>query len=223
DFSLPPQMAPKISLLTVSPDAGLLECEYAAQKFIVAADACVKHVLISGNEDAEGDDDDSDGSNFAMNVDSAKQPEETRPVVLIKTVTEVKAPVSALAPALPTKPQRTPFLKLHCTAEHFLYLLLGLQAPIQFKQNWPSVERWRNQARGHYEVAHKMLEDARRRFESVRQELQWVTMQHNVMVLYLHDCDVVMNWHEMNNVELGEFSDTEDLPVAGGFPFIYPH
>ncbi|KAG6892096.1 hypothetical protein C0995_005350, partial [Termitomyces sp. Mi166 len=32
-------MAPKISLLTVSPDAGLLECEYAAQKFIVAADA----------------------------------------------------------------------------------------------------------------------------------------------------------------------------------------
>ncbi|KAG6881897.1 hypothetical protein C0995_016730, partial [Termitomyces sp. Mi166 len=32
-------MAPKISLLTVSPDAGLLEREYAAQKFIVAADA----------------------------------------------------------------------------------------------------------------------------------------------------------------------------------------
>ncbi|KAG6859016.1 hypothetical protein C0995_012213, partial [Termitomyces sp. Mi166 len=29
-------MAPKISLLTVSPDAGLLECEYATQKFIVA-------------------------------------------------------------------------------------------------------------------------------------------------------------------------------------------
>ncbi|KAG6858230.1 hypothetical protein C0995_001646, partial [Termitomyces sp. Mi166 len=32
-------MAPKISLLTVSPDACLLEHEYAAQKFIVAADA----------------------------------------------------------------------------------------------------------------------------------------------------------------------------------------
>ncbi|KAG6893193.1 hypothetical protein C0995_001303 [Termitomyces sp. Mi166 len=32
-------MAPKISLLTVSPDAGLLEHEYAAQKFIVAANA----------------------------------------------------------------------------------------------------------------------------------------------------------------------------------------
>ncbi|KAG6881021.1 hypothetical protein C0995_003348, partial [Termitomyces sp. Mi166 len=32
-------MAPKISLLTVSPDACLLEREYAAQKFIVAADA----------------------------------------------------------------------------------------------------------------------------------------------------------------------------------------
>ncbi|KAG6893451.1 hypothetical protein C0995_000501, partial [Termitomyces sp. Mi166 len=32
-------MAPKISLLTVSPDACLLERKYAAQKFIVAADA----------------------------------------------------------------------------------------------------------------------------------------------------------------------------------------
>ncbi|KAG6883146.1 hypothetical protein C0995_012821 [Termitomyces sp. Mi166 len=32
-------MAPKILLLTVSPDACLLEREYAAQKFIVAADA----------------------------------------------------------------------------------------------------------------------------------------------------------------------------------------
>ncbi|KAG6893038.1 hypothetical protein C0995_001767, partial [Termitomyces sp. Mi166 len=49
----------------------------------------------SGNEDAIGDDDDG-----AMNVDSAKQPEETWPVAPIKTVTEVKAPVSAVAPAL---------------------------------------------------------------------------------------------------------------------------
>ncbi|KAG6858537.1 hypothetical protein C0995_015869, partial [Termitomyces sp. Mi166 len=32
-------MAPKILLLTVSPDACLLECKYAAQKFIVATDA----------------------------------------------------------------------------------------------------------------------------------------------------------------------------------------
>ncbi|KAG6893127.1 hypothetical protein C0995_001488, partial [Termitomyces sp. Mi166 len=32
-------MAPKISLLNVSPDACLLECEHAAQKFIVAANA----------------------------------------------------------------------------------------------------------------------------------------------------------------------------------------
>ncbi|KAG6880495.1 hypothetical protein C0995_006477, partial [Termitomyces sp. Mi166 len=39
DFSLSPQMAPKISLLNVSPDACLLERELAAQKFIVAADA----------------------------------------------------------------------------------------------------------------------------------------------------------------------------------------
>ncbi|KAG6867447.1 hypothetical protein C0995_004919, partial [Termitomyces sp. Mi166 len=54
----------------------------------------------SGDEDAEGDNDDSDSSDVAMNVDSAKQPEETQPVALIKTVTEVKAPVSALAPAL---------------------------------------------------------------------------------------------------------------------------
>ncbi|KAG6894645.1 hypothetical protein C0995_013923, partial [Termitomyces sp. Mi166 len=39
DFSLSPQMAPKILLLTVSPDACLLERKYAAQKFIVAANA----------------------------------------------------------------------------------------------------------------------------------------------------------------------------------------
>ncbi|KAG6870089.1 hypothetical protein C0995_015290 [Termitomyces sp. Mi166 len=172
----------------------------------------------SGNKDAVGD---SDNNNGTMNVDSAKQPEETRPVALI--VTEVKAPASAVVPALPTKPQRTPFLKLHCTAEHFPYLLSGLQAPIQFKQNWPSMEQWQNRACGHYEVAHKMLKDVRRHFESVHQELQWVTMQHDAMALYLCDCDAVMNWHEMNNVELGEFLDTEDLPVAGSFPVIYPH
>ncbi|KAG6858688.1 hypothetical protein C0995_014724 [Termitomyces sp. Mi166 len=115
----------------------------------------------SGDEDAVGNNDDSDNDDGAMNMDSAKQPEETQPVVLIKTVTEVKVPASAVAPALPTKPQRTPFLKLHCTAEHFPYLLSGLQVPIQFEQNWPSVERWQNRARGHYEVAHEMLEDAR--------------------------------------------------------------
>ncbi|KAG6858374.1 hypothetical protein C0995_000450 [Termitomyces sp. Mi166 len=98
----------------------------------------------SGDKDAVGDNDDSNDDDGAMNVDSAKQPEETRPVALIKMVTEVKAPASAVAPVLLTKLQRTPFLKLHCTAEHFPYLLLGLQAPIQFKQSWPSVERWRN-------------------------------------------------------------------------------
>ncbi|KAG6898965.1 hypothetical protein C0995_007584 [Termitomyces sp. Mi166 len=115
----------------------------------------------SGDKDAEGDDDDSDDSDGAMNIDSAKQPEETWPVALIKTVTEVKAPALAVAPALPTKLQRTPFLKLHCTTEHFPYLPLGLQAPIQFEQNWPSMEQWRNRVCGHYEVAHKMLEDVR--------------------------------------------------------------
>ncbi|KAG6882215.1 hypothetical protein C0995_015404, partial [Termitomyces sp. Mi166 len=98
----------------------------------------------SGDKDAEGNDDDSDSGNVAMNIDSTKQPEETRPVAPIKMVTEVKAPASAVAPALPTKPQRTPFLKLHCTAEHFPYLLSGLQAPIQFEQNRPSVEQWQN-------------------------------------------------------------------------------
>ncbi|KAG6892295.1 hypothetical protein C0995_004488, partial [Termitomyces sp. Mi166 len=125
----------------------------------------------SGDEDTIGDDDNINDDDGAMNVDSTKQPEETWPVALIKTVTEVKAPALAVAPALPTKPQRTPFLKLHCTAEHFPYLPLGLQAPIQFEQNRPSVEQWQNQVRGHYEVVHEMLEDARRRFESVRQEL----------------------------------------------------
>ncbi|KAG6857863.1 hypothetical protein C0995_004634 [Termitomyces sp. Mi166 len=115
----------------------------------------------SGDEDAIGNNDDGDNDDGAMNVDSAKQPEETQPVAPIKTVTEVKAPASAVVPALPTKLQRTPFLKLHCTAEHFPYLPLGLQVPIQFEQNRPSVERWQNQARGHYEVAHEMLEDAR--------------------------------------------------------------
>ncbi|KAG6891957.1 hypothetical protein C0995_006315 [Termitomyces sp. Mi166 len=98
------------------------------------------HSEESGDEDAKGNDDDSDGGNVAMNVDSAKQPEETWPVAPIKTVTEVKAPALALVPALLTKPERTPFLKLHCTAEHFPYLPLGLQAPIQFEQNRPSVE-----------------------------------------------------------------------------------
>ncbi|KAG6857980.1 hypothetical protein C0995_003613, partial [Termitomyces sp. Mi166 len=56
----------------------------------------------SGDEDTVGDDDDSDNDDGAMNVDSAKQPEETRPVAPIKMVTEVKVPVSAVAPALVT-------------------------------------------------------------------------------------------------------------------------
>ncbi|KAG6882832.1 hypothetical protein C0995_013612, partial [Termitomyces sp. Mi166 len=173
----------------------------------------------SSDEDAQGDDDNSDDSDVAMDVDSAKHPEETRPVAPIKTMSEVKAP----APVLPTKLKRTPFFKLYCTAEHFPYLLSGLQAPIQFEQNWPSVEQWRNRAHGHYEVVHEMLEDVRQRFKSVRQELQWVTQQHNAMALYLCDCDMVMNWHETNNVELGDFLDTEGLPVTGSFPVIYPH
>ncbi|KAG6886750.1 hypothetical protein C0995_005240 [Termitomyces sp. Mi166 len=182
------------------------------------------HSEESSDEDAQGDDDDSDNGNVAMDIDSTKQPEETQPVALTKTmVTEVKAPAPALAPMLLTKPKRTPFFKLHCTAEHVPFLLSGLQVLIQFEQNRPSVERWRNHAHGHYEVACEMLEDARRCFELVHQELQWVTHQHNAMALYLRDCDAVMDWHDTNNVELGEFLDTEDLPVDGGFPIVYPH
>ncbi|KAG6869553.1 hypothetical protein C0995_002289, partial [Termitomyces sp. Mi166 len=54
----------------------------------------------SGDEDAVGDNDDSKDDNGTMNMDSAKQPEETQPVAPIKTVTEVKAPASAVAPVL---------------------------------------------------------------------------------------------------------------------------
>ncbi|KAG6858131.1 hypothetical protein C0995_002391, partial [Termitomyces sp. Mi166 len=54
----------------------------------------------SGDEDAQGDDDDSDGGDVAMNVNSAKQPEETWPVMLKRTVTEVKMSAPGLAPAL---------------------------------------------------------------------------------------------------------------------------
>ncbi|KAG6886765.1 hypothetical protein C0995_005002 [Termitomyces sp. Mi166 len=90
----------------------------------------------SSDEDAQGDDDDSNDGNVTMDIDSAKRPEETRPVALTKTtVTEVKAPV----PVLLTKLKRTPFFKLHCTDEHVPFLLLGLQVPIQFEQNRPSV------------------------------------------------------------------------------------
>ncbi|KAG6858480.1 hypothetical protein C0995_016283, partial [Termitomyces sp. Mi166 len=54
----------------------------------------------SSDEDAQGDNDDSDDGDVAMDVDSAKCPEETWPVVLIKTVSEVKAPAPAPVPVL---------------------------------------------------------------------------------------------------------------------------
>ncbi|KAG6870277.1 hypothetical protein C0995_014093, partial [Termitomyces sp. Mi166 len=56
----------------------------------------------SGNEDAVGDNDDSDDNDGAMNVDSAKQPEETQPVAPIKTVLEVKAPAQQNRRGLPS-------------------------------------------------------------------------------------------------------------------------
>ncbi|KAG6882866.1 hypothetical protein C0995_013542, partial [Termitomyces sp. Mi166 len=49
----------------------------------------------SSNEDVQGDNDDSDDGDVAMDIDSTKHPEETRPVALIKTVSEIKAPVPA--------------------------------------------------------------------------------------------------------------------------------
>ncbi|KAG6898846.1 hypothetical protein C0995_008096 [Termitomyces sp. Mi166 len=86
----------------------------------------------SSNEDTQGDNDDSDNGDVAMDVDSAKRPEETQPVAPTKTmVTEVKA----LVPVLPIKPKRTPFFKLYCTDKHIPFLPLGLQVPIQFEQN----------------------------------------------------------------------------------------
>ncbi|KAG6886598.1 hypothetical protein C0995_006517 [Termitomyces sp. Mi166 len=47
----------------------------------------------SSDEDMQGDNDNSDNGDVAIDIDSAKHPEETQPVVLIKTVSEVKAPV----------------------------------------------------------------------------------------------------------------------------------
>ncbi|KAG6892684.1 hypothetical protein C0995_002695, partial [Termitomyces sp. Mi166 len=50
----------------------------------------------SSDEDAQDVDDNSDNSDVAMDVDSAKHPEETWPVALTKMVTEVKAPAPVL-------------------------------------------------------------------------------------------------------------------------------
>ncbi|KAG6886870.1 hypothetical protein C0995_003718, partial [Termitomyces sp. Mi166 len=167
------------------------------------------------NEDGKSDDDNSDDDDAAMDVDSAKHPEETQPVALTKAiVTKVKVP----APVPLTKPKRTPFFKLYCTNKHIPFLLLDVQVLVQFEQNRSSVEQWQNHAHGYYEVAREMLEDARQHFKSVCQELQWVTHQHNAMVLYLCDCNMVMDWHKTNNVELGDFLDSKGLPVVGGFP-----
>ncbi|KAG6880949.1 hypothetical protein C0995_003621 [Termitomyces sp. Mi166 len=97
------------------------------------------HSEESSNEDTQGDNDDSDNGDVAMDIDSAKCPEETwlgpEETWLVAptkaSVTEVKVP----APVLLTKPKRTPFFKLHCTAKHVPFLLLGLQVPVQFEQN----------------------------------------------------------------------------------------
>ncbi|KAG6886192.1 hypothetical protein C0995_008728 [Termitomyces sp. Mi166 len=86
------------------------------------------------NEDGQGNNDNSDDDNVTMEIDSAKHPEETQPVVLLKTtVTEVVTPVPVPVPL--KKPKRTPFFKLYCTNEHIPFLPLGLQVPIQFEQN----------------------------------------------------------------------------------------
>ncbi|KAG6859708.1 hypothetical protein C0995_005229 [Termitomyces sp. Mi166 len=54
----------------------------------------------SSNEETQGDNDDSDNGDVAMDVDSAKHPEETQPVAPIKMVSEVKAPALVPAPVL---------------------------------------------------------------------------------------------------------------------------
>ncbi|KAG6886482.1 hypothetical protein C0995_007434, partial [Termitomyces sp. Mi166 len=68
----------------------------------------------SSNEDAQGDNDNSDNGDVAMDVDSAKQPEETWPVALTKTmVTEVEAPAPAPAPVLVVdKTEEDPLLQV---------------------------------------------------------------------------------------------------------------
>ncbi|KAG6859582.1 hypothetical protein C0995_006995, partial [Termitomyces sp. Mi166 len=50
----------------------------------------------SSDEDVQSDNDDSNNSNVAMDVDSTRCPEAIQPVAPIKTVTEVKAPVPVL-------------------------------------------------------------------------------------------------------------------------------
>ncbi|KAG6871215.1 hypothetical protein C0995_007150 [Termitomyces sp. Mi166 len=72
------------------------------------------HSEESGAEDAQGDNDNSNGCNVAMNVDSAKQPEETWPVALTKTmVTEVEVPALAPAPTLvAAKTEEDPLLQI---------------------------------------------------------------------------------------------------------------
>ncbi|KAG6881324.1 hypothetical protein C0995_002290, partial [Termitomyces sp. Mi166 len=54
----------------------------------------------SSDEDVQSDNDDRNNGDVTMDVDSAKRPEETWPVALIKTVSEVKTPVPVLAPVL---------------------------------------------------------------------------------------------------------------------------
>ncbi|KAG6871005.1 hypothetical protein C0995_009077, partial [Termitomyces sp. Mi166 len=54
----------------------------------------------SSDEDVQGDNDNSNNGDVAMDIDSAKHPEETWTVMLIKTVSEVKAPALVLAPVL---------------------------------------------------------------------------------------------------------------------------
>ncbi|KAG6871090.1 hypothetical protein C0995_008346 [Termitomyces sp. Mi166 len=62
------------------------------------------------DEDGQGDNDNSDNDNIAMDVDSAKHPEETRPVAPPKTmVTEVKVPAPAL---VANKTEEDPLLQI---------------------------------------------------------------------------------------------------------------
>ncbi|KAG6898727.1 hypothetical protein C0995_008685 [Termitomyces sp. Mi166 len=63
----------------------------------------------SSDEDMQGDDDDSDNGDVTMDIDSTKHPEETQPVALMKTVTEVKAPAPVL---VADKTKEDPFFQV---------------------------------------------------------------------------------------------------------------
>ncbi|KAG6872125.1 hypothetical protein C0995_012703 [Termitomyces sp. Mi166 len=64
-----------------------------------------------------------------------------------------------------TRPERTSVSKLVCSEAHLPFLPTELQVPIQFHQNYSSIDCWHNHAHTQYEEVAKSLEDVRRCFE----------------------------------------------------------